>query len=109
MSTIARLTLDEYYRMVDAAVFDADRRIELIHGELRETSPIGDRHRDAVNALTNDWAMAQSTAELRARVTVQMQSPIRLPSQQSAHNPTCRGLRGDRQEPRSAARTKPFL
>ncbi|HWB11943.1 MAG TPA: hypothetical protein VG826_22145 [Pirellulales bacterium] len=31
MSTIARLTLDEYYRMVDAAVFERDRRIELIH------------------------------------------------------------------------------
>jgi Uma2 family endonuclease len=87
MSTIARLTLDEYYRMVDAAVFEHDRRIELIHGELREMSPIGDGHREAVNALTNDWVMAQSTAELRARLTVQIQSPIRLPAQQSAPQP----------------------
>jgi len=87
MSTIARLTLGEYDRMVDAAVFNRDRRIELIHGELREMSPIGDPRRDAVNALTNDWVMAQSTAELRARITVQVQSPIRLPAHQSAPQP----------------------
>lgn len=87
MSTIARLTLDEYDRMVGAGVFNRDRRIELIHGKLREMSPIGDPHRDAVNALTNDWVMARSTAELRARMTVQVQGPIRLAAQQSSPIP----------------------
>lgn len=87
MSTIARLTLSEYDRMIERAVFERDRRIELIHGELREMSPIGDPHRDAVNVLTNDWVMAQNTAHFRARVTVQVQSPIRLPAQASAPIP----------------------
>jgi Uma2 family endonuclease len=87
MSTIPHLTLDEYDRMVEAAVFNRDRRIELIHGELREMSPIGDAHQDAVDALVNDWVMVQSTAELRARMTVRVQSPIRLPRQQSSPYP----------------------
>jgi Uma2 family endonuclease len=84
MSTIARLTLDEYDRMIKWAVFERDRRIELIYGELREMSPIGDPHRDAVNVLTNDWVMAQNTADFRAEVTVRVQGPIRLPAQASS-------------------------
>lgn len=87
MSTIARLTLNEYDRMIERAVFEHDRRIELIHGELREMSPIGDPHRDAVNTLTNEWFAAQSTAHFRANVTVQIQSPIRLPLQTSSPHP----------------------
>lgn len=87
MSTTARLTLDEYDRMIERDVFEHDRRIELIYGELREMSPIGDPHRDAVNALTNDWFAVQSTAALRAKVTVQVQSPIRLPAQASSPHP----------------------
>jgi Uma2 family endonuclease len=87
MSTITRLTLDEYDRMIDAAVFNPERRIELIRGELRDMSPIGDRHRNAVNALMNQWVMVQSTPDLRQRMTVQVQSPIRLPRQQSAPQP----------------------
>lgn len=87
MSTIARLTLDEYDRMIARAVFERDRRIELIHGELREMSPIGDPHRDAVNVLTNDWFAAHSTAAFRAKVTVQIQCPIRLPAQASSPIP----------------------
>lgn len=87
MSTTARLTLDEYDRMIERGVFERDRRIELIYGELREMSPIGDPHRDAVNVLTNDWFAAQSTAAFRSKVTVQVQSPIRLPAQASKPQP----------------------
>jgi hypothetical protein len=87
MSTITRLTLDEYDRMIAGAAFERDRRTELIHGALREMRPIGDPHRDAVNVLTNDWIAAQSTADFRAKVTVQIQSPIRLPAQASSPIP----------------------
>jgi Uma2 family endonuclease len=87
MSTQVRFTLDEYDRLLDAAVLAPDRRIELIFGELHEMSPIGDAHQDAVDALVNDWVMVQSTAELRARMTVRVQSPIRLPGQQSSPYP----------------------
>ena len=85
MSTIARLTFDEYERMIDAAVFNRDRRLELIHGELWEMSPVGDYHRNIVNLLT-EWAV-DSTARLRQKLAVQVQSAIRLPAQQSAPQP----------------------
>ncbi|HEX7379656.1 MAG TPA: Uma2 family endonuclease [Pirellulales bacterium] len=85
MSTLVRLTLDEYDRLLDAAVFKHDRRMELIRGELREMSPIGDQHRIVVNLL-NEWAM-DGTVGLRDRLMVQVQNPIRLPAQRSAPQP----------------------
>jgi Uma2 family endonuclease len=87
MSTMARLTLGEYDRLIQAGVLDSkrDRRIELIHGELREMSPIGDLHRSAVNELTA-WAL-DSTVNRRARLVIQVQNPIRLPAQRSAPQP----------------------
>jgi Uma2 family endonuclease len=87
MSTMARLTLGEYDRLIQAGVLDSkrDRRIELIHGELREMSPIGDLHRSVVNTL-NEWAM-DSTVNRRGRLVVQVQNPIRLPAQRSAPQP----------------------
>lgn len=85
MSTLVRLTLGEYYRMIDAAIFNDDRRMELIHGELREMSPIRDPHRTAVNLLT-EWAV-DGTVGLRDRLVVQVQNPIRLPDQQSVPQP----------------------
>lgn len=87
MSTQVRFTLHEYDRLMDAAVLGPQRRIELIFGELHEMSPIGDAHQGAVDALVNEWVMVQSTAELRARMTVRVQSPIRLPGQQSSPYP----------------------
>jgi Uma2 family endonuclease len=85
MSTLVRLTLDEYYRMIDAGVFNHHRRMELIRGELREMSPIGNPHRNAVNLL-NEWAV-DCTVGLRDRLSVQVQNPIRLPEQQSVPEP----------------------
>lgn len=88
MSTITRLTLDEYDRMIGASVFNRERRIELIHGELRDMSPIGDPHRAAVNILNNDWAMVLNiSSKVRSGLLVQVQSPIRLPGAQSAPLP----------------------
>jgi Uma2 family endonuclease len=85
MSTIARLTLAEYDRMIGAAVFNRDRRVELIRGELRDMSPIGDRHRHVVNLLL-EWA-TDKTAVMRDRLIVQVQNPVRLPAQDSAPLP----------------------
>jgi Uma2 family endonuclease len=85
MSTLARLTLDEYDRLTDALALDQERRIELIHGELREMSPIGDRHRQIV-ILLNEWA-TDLTVLMRDRLAVQVQSPIRLPAHRSAPQP----------------------
>jgi Uma2 family endonuclease len=86
MSTIPRFTLSQYDRMIEAGIFDPRKpeRIELIHGELREMSPIGDAHRDAVNALLNGWVRKRTLPD---HVVVQVQNPIRLPDQQSAPQP----------------------
>ena len=53
MSVGLRITFDEYTQMVADGAFDAlrDRRIELIHGELREMTPPGPDHSEAVSRL----------------------------------------------------------
>ncbi|MBC8355776.1 MAG: Uma2 family endonuclease [Planctomycetes bacterium] len=68
MSTIARLSIGEYDRMIDSGVFE-NRRIELINGELREMSPIGVPHEYAVDELT-EWSI-QNVPLDRVRVRIQ--------------------------------------
>ena len=55
MSTIARLTVAEYNRMLHAGVFDQGRRVEFIAGEIREMSPIGPEHETVVDRLAR-WS-----------------------------------------------------
>ena len=57
MSTIARLSLAEYDRMIEAGVFDQRRRrwLEFIRGEIREMTPIGSRHEVMVDKLA-EWS-----------------------------------------------------
>ena len=58
MATTAKLSLNEYERIVASGVFDwpNSRRIELIRGELREMNPIGPDHSEAVERL-NEWSL----------------------------------------------------
>jgi len=51
VSTIARLTLAQYDRMIERGVFEHEehRRLEFIRGEIREMNPIGPLHEDVVN------------------------------------------------------------
>ena len=85
MSTIARLSLGEYDRMVAAGVFDRQRRrrLEFIRGEIREMTPIGSRHEVVVDRLT-EWSF-RSLPEGRAWVRVQ--NSIGLPDLDSAPEP----------------------
>jgi Uma2 family endonuclease len=85
MSTIAHLTLTQYDRMIAAGVFDGHerRRLEFIHGEIREMNPIGSQHEVIV-----DWLAEWSFANLpKGKVWVRIQNSIGLPSLESAPEP----------------------
>jgi Uma2 family endonuclease len=85
MSTIARLSLEEYERIVEAGVFSRreQRHIEFIHGEIREMTPIGDPHAEVVDRLA-EWGHDATRGK---NVRVRVQNAIRLPAVQSAPEP----------------------
>jgi len=87
MSTSAalRLNLEDFNRMVSEDGFRAlgRRRIELIYGELREVTPPGPTHAEAVSRLAR-WSFS-NTSEQEAMVRVQ--DPIEIPEFDSAPQP----------------------
>ncbi|MHC4179074.1 MAG: Uma2 family endonuclease [Planctomycetota bacterium] len=85
MSTIARLTLADYDRMIEAGVFDQGRRrrLEFIRGEIREMNPIGSMHEVIVDRLA-EWSFENVP---KGRVWVRVQNSIGLPSLESAPEP----------------------
>jgi Uma2 family endonuclease len=74
MSTLAKLSVSEYERIVASGVFDGRnaRRIELIRGELRTMNPIGSEHATVVDRL-NAWSFS---ATQRNTVWVRVQNPV---------------------------------
>lgn len=85
MSTVARLTLADYDRMIAAGVFDHGRRrrLEFIRGEIREMTPIGPQHSEAVQRLA-EWSVeALSGKNIRAWV----QDAVRLRAVESRPQP----------------------
>lgn len=85
MSTVARLTLTDYDRMIEAGVFDRGRRrrLEFIQGEIREMAPIGSMHEVIVDRL-NEWSIESLP---KGKVWVRVQNSIGLPSLESAPEP----------------------
>ncbi|MFH1268413.1 MAG: Uma2 family endonuclease [Planctomycetota bacterium] len=85
MSTIARLSLAEYDRMVETGVFDQGqrRRLEFIQGEIREMAPIGSLHEEVVDRLT-EWSFRELP---EGKVRVRVQNSIGLPELESAPQP----------------------
>jgi Uma2 family endonuclease len=85
VSTIARLTLAEYDRMIQSGVFDHGRRrrLEFIRGEIREMTPIGSPHEEVVDRLPR-WSFKNLPEE---RVRVRVQNSIGLPELESAPEP----------------------
>jgi Uma2 family endonuclease len=85
MSTIARLSIEQYDRMIQAGVFDEPirRRIEFIRGELREMNPIGSAHECLVDILT-EWSILSLPTR---SVWVRVQNSIGLPTLESAPEP----------------------
>src|SRR5215213_8093532 len=76
MSTLLKLKVHEFNEMVASGAFDTleQRHIELIHGELREMSPISPRHADLVAWLTR-WSTAHTTEEIGIRVGLSVGIP----------------------------------
>ena len=81
MSIVTKISLEEYNVMVESGAFDGKlrRRIELIHGELREMSPIGARHEETVDRFAK-WSF--NTHDLN-NVRIRVQSSIGLPELES--------------------------
>ena len=75
MSTALRLTVEEYARLGETGALDElGRRLELIHGEIREMTPIGPIHGDEVSFLT-EWSVH---ATLGTELKVHVQSDVVL-------------------------------
>ncbi len=83
MSTIAKLTIDQYDRMIAAGIFDQRQRVELIHGELREMNPIGPEHEIVVDKLT-EWSFESLP---KKTVWVRVQNSIGIAELDSAPEP----------------------
>jgi Uma2 family endonuclease len=85
VSTIARLTLADYDRMIQAGVFDQGRRrrLEFIRGEIREMTPIGSLHEVIVDRLT-EWSLCNLP---EGKLWVRVQNSIGLSSLESAPEP----------------------
>lgn len=64
------ITADECERMGEAGIFPQDARLELIEGEIFETSPIGSPHAACVDALALIF-----NENGRRRFIVRVQSP----------------------------------
>lgn len=68
-----RITVEHFYRMADAGLFDADERVELVNGEIIDMPPMGSRHASALEQLTTALVIAAG-----ARAIVRAQLPLRL-------------------------------
>ena len=85
MSVALRITFDEYTEMVADGAFEAlrDRRIELIHGELRAMNPPGPSHSGTVSRLIH-WSIEPL---VKKRIEIRIQDPVGIPELDSAPQP----------------------
>lgn len=66
-------TVHEYDQMSQAGILTEDDRVELLGGEIVQITPIGSRHADCVDRLTQFLV-----ERLARRAIVRVQNPIRL-------------------------------
>jgi Uma2 family endonuclease len=69
-----KFTVDDYERLIELGILGEDERVELIHGEIVEMSPIGARHIACVRESNRSCHR-----QLGDDVYIHIQSPIRLP------------------------------
>ena len=68
-----RFTVDDFARLGEAGIFAEDDRVELIDGEIRDMTPIGQPHAWIVNRLNR-----RLVKRLDDRGYVSVQNPLRL-------------------------------
>ncbi|HLF13185.1 MAG TPA: Uma2 family endonuclease [Gammaproteobacteria bacterium] len=68
-----RITVEHYYRMAEAGLFEEDERVELINGEIIDMPPMGSRHAGTVAQLTDVLSHA-----VGGRAMIRAQLPVRL-------------------------------
>ena len=68
-----RFTAEEYHRMGDAVIIAADRRVELINGEIIERSPINSLHAGTAKLLNR---LLNNT--LQGQVIISVHNPVAL-------------------------------
>ncbi|MEH2378280.1 MAG: Uma2 family endonuclease [Nostoc sp.] len=71
---VAKWTIDEYHRMIDAGIL-SDRKVELLNGEIVEMSPEGEPH-----AYSSGEAGEYLAKLLAGRAKIRHAKPITLPN-----------------------------
>jgi Uma2 family endonuclease len=71
-----KIDVERYHRMIDAGVFRAEDRIELIEGEMLEMAPINDDH----IATVNECNRLCYTSGLHLHAEISVQNPVVLGS-----------------------------
>lgn len=67
------INVDEYYKMAEVGILKPGDRVELIHGEIYEMSPVGSKHASVVKRL------ARVLNELfSSQAVIGIQDPVRL-------------------------------
>ena len=72
-----RISVEEYFAMGEAGVFDEDDRVELLDGRLIDMPPIGPPHSHSVNHLEELFAR-RAYAEDSPVARLSIQNPIQL-------------------------------
>ena len=68
-----RFTVGDFARLGEAGIFSEDDRVEFIDGEIRDMTPIGQRHAWMVNCLNR-----RLVTRLADRAYVSVENPLRL-------------------------------
>ena len=67
------INVDEYYRMAETGILTEADRVELIHGEILNMSPIGSKHAAVVDRLSKILHQHLSEVDI-----IRVQSPVKI-------------------------------
>ena len=81
-----RFTVDQYHRMAEAGIFDADCRVELVDGVIFEMTPVDPWHSGVVN-----WLNHRFVTVLGDRAVVHVQNPVGLDPRSEPQRKSCCG------------------